>query len=349
MAAAENKSPVLTMANLQTLLRRPFGDALKEILTSLQLKSSAHQAADQLRALLKHGGSDGIEELLASPVPQLLVQIVRDGPGLPAAGSAMHVLAVLALSADGRARLRVEGGLPAVVKFLAVPGTLQKPNAEPALLLVQNAACDKQCRQLMRKMDAVQVLLELLQQAAWLRHHNELSAPIAGALTNLVVTESGGSHSGGSDAVAMVKQSFVKAGGIEVTCKALAEWGRASATPATARLRLLLADVSNSPQFAIRVQETPLDVSSLSARSLMAGSGNINSPRISSPSTAAANAASASPDTGGHTICTKPTLGTVRMPASHRISAEVLLHAKPSHGGVEVDADIAVQVPETRR
>jgi len=37
MAAAEDKSPVLTMANLQTLLRRPVGDALKEILTSLQV------------------------------------------------------------------------------------------------------------------------------------------------------------------------------------------------------------------------------------------------------------------------------------------------------------------------
>lgn len=85
----------------------------------MQLKSSAHQAADQLRALLKHGGSDGVDELLASPVPQLLVQIVRDGPGLPAAGSAMHVLAVLGLSADGRARLRVEGGLPTVVKYVA--------------------------------------------------------------------------------------------------------------------------------------------------------------------------------------------------------------------------------------
>jgi len=34
---SDNKSPVLTMANLQTLLRRPFGDALKEILTSLQV------------------------------------------------------------------------------------------------------------------------------------------------------------------------------------------------------------------------------------------------------------------------------------------------------------------------
>jgi hypothetical protein len=84
-----------------------------------QLKSSAHQAADQLRALLKqHGGSDGIDELLMSPVPQLLAQIVRDGPGMPAAGSAMHVLAVLALRPDGRARLRVDDVLPAVVKYV---------------------------------------------------------------------------------------------------------------------------------------------------------------------------------------------------------------------------------------
>jgi hypothetical protein len=96
---------------------------------------------------------------------------------------------------------------------------LQRPNAEAALLLVQNAACDKQCRQLMRRLDAVEALLELLQQAAWLRHHNELSAPIAGALTNMVVSESGGNHSGSSDAVATVKQGFVKAGGIEVSCK----------------------------------------------------------------------------------------------------------------------------------
>lgn len=128
--------------------------------------------------------------------------------------------------------------------------------------------------------------------------------------------------------------------------QALAEWGRASATPATARLRLLLADMSNSPQFTIRVQQTALDVSSLSARALMAGSGATNSPRTASPSTAA-GPASAGLGTGGSMMCSNPTsLGTVRMPASNRISAEVLLRATVTHDDVtdEVGAD-AVQAP----
>jgi hypothetical protein len=103
--------------------------------------------------------------------------------------------------------------------------------------------------------------------------------------------------------------------------------------------------MSNSPQFTIRVQETALDVSSLSARALMAGSGSTNSPRTASPSTAA-GPASAGRGTGGSMMCSNPTLGTVRMPASNRISAEVLLRATVTRDDVtdEVGAD-AVQAP----
>lgn len=47
-----------------------------------------------------------------------------------------------------------------------MPGALQKPNAEHALLLLQNVSCDKQCRQLLLKAEGMTLMLELLKQYA---------------------------------------------------------------------------------------------------------------------------------------------------------------------------------------
>lgn len=47
-----------------------------------------------------------------------------------------------------------------------MPNVLQKPNAEHALLLVQNMSCDKHCRKIINKADGMALLLELLRQYA---------------------------------------------------------------------------------------------------------------------------------------------------------------------------------------
>lgn len=85
------------------------------VLLALQLKSTAHLAAEQLRYLLHHDSSHH-SEVLGSPVLQLLVGIVRESPGLTTSGSAMAVLAMLALSPEGRAALRAEQAVAPVVK-----------------------------------------------------------------------------------------------------------------------------------------------------------------------------------------------------------------------------------------
>jgi hypothetical protein len=81
----------------------------------MQLKSTAHLAAEQLRYLLHHDSSHHAE-VITSPVMGLLVSLVRESPGLPASGSAMAVLAMLALAPQGRATLRAEQASLSVLK-----------------------------------------------------------------------------------------------------------------------------------------------------------------------------------------------------------------------------------------
>lgn len=85
------------------------------MLCVLQLKSTAQAAAEQLRYLVVHRNYDA--EVLESPalMGHLLAQI-REAPGLPAAGSCMAVLAQLARTPEGRARLRVDGVLQPLLR-----------------------------------------------------------------------------------------------------------------------------------------------------------------------------------------------------------------------------------------
>eukprot|EP00882_Tetradesmus_deserticola_P013794 GHRQ01014650.1.p1 GENE.GHRQ01014650.1~~GHRQ01014650.1.p1 ORF type:complete len:265 (+),score=83.45 GHRQ01014650.1:224-1018(+) len=200
-------SPI-TVSTMQQLLKRPFADVLKEITATLQMKSTSHLATEQLRYLLHHDSSHHAE-VTASPAMGLLVGLVRESPGLPAAGSAMAVLAMQALTPQGREALRAEQAVLPVMKFLNINGVLQKPNAEAALMLLQNASCDKLTRQALHKAEALRVLLDLLaSNAGWLKMQPKLSGPLAGLLNNLVVADGDQTAS---------KQAFVKAGGLEKT------------------------------------------------------------------------------------------------------------------------------------
>jgi hypothetical protein len=92
-----------------------------------------------------------------------------------------------------------------------IKGVLQKPNAEVALLLLQNASCDKLTRQALHKAEAMRVVLDLLvSNASWLKQQQKLSGPLSGLLSNLVVADGDNNTS---------KQAFVKAGGIEAVCQ----------------------------------------------------------------------------------------------------------------------------------
>lgn len=81
----------------------------------LQLKSTAQVAAQQLQYLAFHRDHDK-EVLGSSMLMGLLVQQIREAPGLPCAGSCMAVLAQLARTPAGRAQLRAQGVLQLVVK-----------------------------------------------------------------------------------------------------------------------------------------------------------------------------------------------------------------------------------------
>jgi hypothetical protein len=98
-----------------------------------------------------------------------------------------------------------------ICRFLHIKGVLQKPNAEAALLLLQNASCDRLTRQALHKAEALRVLLDLLvSNAAWLKQQPKLSGPLAGLLSNLVVADNDSNAA---------KQAFVRAGGIEAVCQ----------------------------------------------------------------------------------------------------------------------------------
>lgn len=136
--------------------------------------------------------------------------------------------------------------------------------------------------------------------------------------------------------------------------QAIAEWGRAEPPPYILRLRLLLHEISHTPQYTSKVQDTALDAGSSSARSAAAVAGQ------PSPSAAAVSpgsrpagiagllqGAAAGVDGGGgssvhegdaaakdyvESLGKGVILGTPRMPASIRITAEVLKHGKPNVG-----------------
>lgn len=147
-AAGCGEAAALTLGELGSLLHKPFGDVLQSICaalqvrcaehssqalhcthvlapalsqlptTKMQLKSTAPAAAEQLRYLLHHSGPERLSELLASPLPvtAMLVALVKSGPGMPAAGAAMHVLSMLALCPAGRTGLRLDGALPPAIR-----------------------------------------------------------------------------------------------------------------------------------------------------------------------------------------------------------------------------------------
>lgn len=305
-------SPI-TVNTMQQLLKRPFADVLKEITTTMQLKSTAHVAAEQLRHLLHHDSSHHAE-VVTSPVMGLLVSLVRESPGLPASGSAMAVLAMLALTPQGRETLRAEQATVASLKFLHIKGVLQKPNAEAALMLLQNASCDRLTRQALHKAEALPVLLELLvSNANLLKVQPRLSGPLAGFLSNMVVGDSDSNTA---------KQAFVRAGGIEAVCKVLSEWGRYDRAPATQRLQLLLSEVSSTPQYTMRVQE-------LAGGNAMLAGGQPGSSRAAPTAPGSTSGAAALLGKG-------VPLGTPRMPASDRITSEVLKHT-PSDDEPHID------------
>lgn len=115
----------------------------------------------------------------------------------------------------------------------------------------------------------------------------------------------------------------------------LADWGRYDSSPATLRLRLLLADLGKLQQFAARLQKTALDAST-SARSgaveqPAAGAGPGSARMSAAGGQQPANlAVSLSPDVVAMAGLGIP-LGTPRMPASERITAVVLQHGKAMH------------------
>lgn len=121
--------------------------------------------------------------------------------------------------------------------------------------------------------------------------------------------------------------------------QAIAEWGRADPPPYVIRLRLLLHEVSHSPQYTTRVQDVALDAGSLSARVAAMAADNSASPRTAGIAGTPGSGTARSDRPGGVTTAAAETdyvdklskgvvLGTPRMPVSDRIAAAVMKHGK---------------------
>jgi hypothetical protein len=213
---------------------------------------------------------------------------------------------------------------------------LGKPNAEPALRLLQNMCCDKAARSVVLRADGVALLLRLLESdpAAVKQERPAVAAHLAGSLLNLLAP---------SSETAAAKHAFVKASGLQIACKvregslrecgcplapvvdtliphqqALAAWGRYDTSMATQRLRLLLADIGKLAAYAPQLQAAALDACN-SARSRAAYAGR--HPDITSDGLDVSADVIAGAGRG-------VVLGTQRMPASERIAASVLTHGK---------------------
>lgn len=136
--------------------------------------------------------------------------------------------------------------------------------------------------------------------------------------------------------------------------QALAELGRNDASATTLRLRLLLAELSHNAQWTLRVQDAALDACTLSARAAAAAAPGISSGGAASGGTGAARSADADAvaELAANAAAAAAVaglgipLGTPRMPASDRITAEVLRHGKQlcdavSEEGVDDDEGAA--------
>lgn len=131
----------------------------------------------------------------------------------------------------------------------------------------------------------------------------------------------------------------------------LADWGRYDSSPATLRLRLLLADLAKLQQYATKLHQTALDASTHSARS---GGGLAAQPGSARSSIIGGGLRESAAAIGGRLLMTTASgrsvevgpdvfamagngipLGTPRMPASERITAVVLQHGKDNHDAEE--------------
>jgi len=139
----------------------------------------------------------------------------------------------------------------------------------------------------------------------------------------------------------------------DLILQVLADWGRYDSSPATLRLRLLLADLAKLQQYATKLHQTALDASTHSARG---GGGHAAQP--GSARSSAAGGVMRDP-TGGRLLTTTASgrsvevgpdviamagkgipLGTPRMPASERITAVVLQHGKDNHDAEDSSDDV---------
>jgi hypothetical protein len=92
----------------------------------------------------------------------------------------------------------------------------------------------------------------------------------------------------------------------------LTEWGRYDRAPATQRLQLLLNEISSTPQYTMRVQQ-------------LAGANNMTATGQPCSNRAASNPSTSTSGTAA-LLGKGVLLGTPRMPASDRITTEVLRH-----------------------
>lgn len=105
-------TPVL---NVHALLNRPFADVLRETVSAMQLKCTAHLAAEQLLFLASSRDHDADVLACRALMVQLLTHL-REAPAQPTGGSCMAVLAHLCRTPAGRCALRVEGVLEPLLK-----------------------------------------------------------------------------------------------------------------------------------------------------------------------------------------------------------------------------------------
>jgi hypothetical protein len=104
---------MLALSTFSSLRLAPAAACRDAFISAVQLKSRAAEAARYLARLQEAHPDD----VAANPglVP-LLSRVMGEGPGLPAAGAAMGVLARICLTPQGRARVQAGAALSPAVR-----------------------------------------------------------------------------------------------------------------------------------------------------------------------------------------------------------------------------------------
>ncbi|KAG2448384.1 hypothetical protein HYH02_006966 [Chlamydomonas schloesseri] len=148
-------------AELQKV-ERPDERVVTEIVGCLKMKNSmlAMGACERVKKITRVYPL----EVANCAIMDELIDILKEGPATPLAGSVMQALSVMALHPEGRQKVCRAGASLPLIHFIRA-ADLSRPNLDRGVTLLMNLAADTSNRRSIREHGGVEALVEVLRVA----------------------------------------------------------------------------------------------------------------------------------------------------------------------------------------